>query len=105
MIKLNRFDEFGPNMGLPSMKDFFSKDRYPNQDLIVDYLRNKGKATLVHMNRPKDVFTGEYIECENVAMNDGKYSWNLALAYYVEKYNLQLNQDFIKHVLKQTTIL
>ena len=32
-------------------------------------------------------------------MTDGKYAWRSDVIYYVEKYNMSLLNDFIKHVL------
>ncbi len=97
---LNKYEEFGPGMGFPSMKDFFQSEKYENQDKIVHYLKT-GKPTMVQTMLPKDVFTGEPLDFEMTFVNDGVYSWCSDLAYYVEKYNLRLPDEFIKHALSK----
>lgn len=100
MIILNKFDEFGKNMGFPSMQDFFEKSKYKNQEIIIDYLNN-GLITMTQASYARDVFTGEVINKEKTFMNDGVYAWNSDLVYYVERYNLKLPDEFETHVLKQ----
>ncbi len=102
MIILNKFDEFGKGMGFPSMREFFAEEKYENQQLIADYLKN-GTPTMASTAVARDVFTGERIGREQVFMNDGIYSWVSDLAYYVEKYNLKLPDDFVDYVLNQLT--
>ena len=101
MISLIQYDEFGANMGFPSIKDFFQSKRYEGQDKIIQYLKN-GKCTMASPGRAVDVITGEVIDIEVIFMNDGKYSWTSTLIYYVEKYNLRLPLEFEKYVLNVT---
>ena len=99
MKSLIRYAEFGPNMGLKSMKEFFEPQPYEGMQSIIDYLKN-GKKTYAKAARANDVFTGEAIDVdEYVGMTDGEYSWNSVLSYYVEKYNLRLPKDFEAKVL------
>ena len=95
---LYRYDEFGPGMGYPSMKESFCAEPYPGQDRIVKYLRS-GRKTIAACSRAEDVFTGELIPDERCGMTDEEYSWTGPLAYYVEKYNLRLAPEFEKKVL------
>ena len=46
--------------------------------------------SMVSLQIPKDVITGETIKMEKIGMNDGEYTWFNTLAYYIEKYNLLL---------------
>lgn len=98
MIYIGRFKEFNPNHDFPSIKDSFSPYKYKGQDKISYYLRH-GKKDMLSLEIPKDVITGETIRMEKIGMNDGVYTWFNTLAYYVEKYNLRLPEDFEKHVL------
>lgn len=98
MKSLIHYDEFGTNMGFPSMTDFFHPTPYENMDKIIEYLE-QGNPTYVRGELPKDVFTGERIPCEYIGMTDGVYSWNSVLPYYVRKYNLKLPKEFENHVL------
>lgn len=100
MINLARYDEFGKNMGLPSIVELFSDVPYPNKGKIVDYLKS-GKVSLIGVAPITDVVTGEKIAKELEIMEDGKYSWNNALIYYVERYNVRLPKEFEDYVLSK----
>ncbi len=97
---LNYYKEFGAGDDAPSMKDFFLDKKYPGQDIIVEYLKN-GTPSMVGVGYPIDVYTNERIPGENILMSDGEYDWFRPLAYYVQKYNLQLPIEFQKHVLSK----
>jgi len=99
VISLIQFDEFGPGMGLPSIKDSFSKAPYAGKEKVIAYL-SKGRKTYVATSYSRDVFTGEMIPGERCGMTDGEYSWNSALAYYVERYNLRLPLEFEEKALR-----
>ena len=100
MIYIGEYDELSPGKGYDSMKAHFEKDVYPGKEKIVKYLTT-GKIDMASLELPKDVFTGERIRMEKLGMNDGIYMWWNTLAYYVDKYNLRLPEDFEKHILKQ----
>jgi len=34
-------------------------------------------------------------------MSDGKYQWRSDIIYYVEKYDLELPEEFVNYVLEQ----
>lgn len=92
------YDEFGPGMNLPSMRDAFQSERYPGQDMIVKYLRENGKVHMACPGISRDKITGERLTVEMTHMDDGVYSWTSSLAYYVDKYNLRLPEEFESHV-------
>lgn len=100
MISLSKYDEFGPGMGFPSIKESFSKVPYPNKDIIVNYLKN-GKVGISAGSVVRDIITDEKIANYKTIMSDGKYSWNNSIAYYVENYNLRLPREFEEHVLSK----
>lgn len=47
----------------------------------------------------KDVIAGTVIPGTDVGRNDGEYTWWTSLAYYVEKYNLRLPNEFEQKIL------
>ena len=51
-----------------------------------------------------DIFTGDTISYENCVLGDNKYIWSNELIYYVEKYNAELPDEFIKHILKDLEV-
>lgn len=83
----------------PSMKDSFSDAPIARKPDIVEFLTHGGEALIVGMAWPRDVFTGAPIPGEVEIRSDGSYEWRAELAYYVDKYNLQLPQDFVDHIL------
>lgn len=91
------YDEFGKDMGYPSMTDSFMEHPYEGQEMIVTYLEN-GTKTYAKVELPTDVFTGERIFVESCGMTDGEYSWLSVLPYYVRKYNLRLPKEFEEKV-------
>lgn len=97
MISLINYEEFGPNMGFKSMREFFEAAPYEGQEKIAFYLDN-GTPTYVRMSRGKDFFTGEPISGSYTGMTDGEYSWSSVLSYYVMKYNLRLPKEFEEKV-------
>lgn len=99
-MKYINYQELNPKGNYPMMKDNLSKERYPNQDAIVHFLRN-GEVVLSQLSRNKDVFDGSLIETEVLTLTDGVFYWSNLLAHYVDKYNLKLPEDFEKHILKQ----
>lgn len=99
MIFIGKYNEISPNKGYPSMRDYMSSERYDGQDVIVRYLK-RGKVEAVASGGSKpDVFTGEQIKGEWSIQSDGEYAWGSELSHYVDKYNLILPEDFVKHVL------
>ena len=100
MIILFKYEEFGPGMGYPSIRNHLMNEPYEEKEKIIEYMK-KGHVHMVNGSRMKDVFTGEPIKGEMLFMDDGKYSWTSKLIYYVDKYNLELPEDFIDHILNQ----
>ncbi len=103
MIYIGKYKEFNQDRDYPSIKNFFQKEAYEGQGEIIYYLKH-GKKDMTSMQIPHDVISGEKISMEKIGMNDGVYSWWNTLAYYVEKYNLRLPEEFEKHILKSGMI-
>ena len=101
MIYIGKYDEFSPGRGYDSIKNHFVPIGYANKEKIVEYLMS-GSVDMVSAELPKDVLTGQVITGEKLGMSDGKFAWWNTLAYYVEKYNLRLPEEFENHILKST---
>lgn len=70
---------------------------------VLSYLKDGVSiSAMAHVNH--DVFTGEMIPYEALVYTDGKYRWTSEAVYYVEKYGLMLEKDFIQHVLKEGAV-
>lgn len=102
MVVLGKYEEFAPNMGFPSIKEYFQEEAYESKATILAYL-NSGKVHMVTASLFKDVITGKRTNRELVYMDDGKYSWSSKVPYYVEKYNLRLPKEFEDYVVKKNS--
>lgn len=100
MIILGKYEEFGPGMGFPSIKEYLQDEPYKSKGDILAYL-NGGNVHMVTASVFNDVVTGKQTDRELVYMDDGVYSWSSKLPYYVETHNLRLPKEFETHVLKQ----
>ncbi|MBQ2615593.1 MAG: hypothetical protein IJF90_01910 [Synergistaceae bacterium] len=95
---------FDPELALnyPMMSDSFSDSEVPDKEKIISFLLNGGHVDLATSARATDIFTGEPIGLYSDTRTDGKYSWPTTLAYYVERYNLILPDDFVAHIVQST---
>ena len=98
MIIIGKYDELAPGMGFPSLREHTQNVPYKSKDAVLKHLRN-GNVHMVTASKVVDAFSGEATNLELVFMNDGKYSWSSKVAYYVDKYNLKLPEDFERHIL------
>ncbi len=65
---------------------------------VVEYLRS-GKLGVMRAGWMKDRFTGELVRgCYDHGRSDNSYKWEESLAYYLDKYNLELPADFLAHI-------
>lgn len=101
MTYIGNYKEFDAD-NKHSIREFFSKEPYPNQEKIANYLKNGGQSICSSTSIPKDVFTGESLKMEEIGREDEQYQWFSILSYYVEKYNLRLPIEFEKHILRKT---
>ena len=94
------YKEFVSNEDYPSIQKYLEKEPYPNQGKIAHFLKN-GKIEFARLSRVRDIFTGEQIPFEALAMSDGDYFWSNTLAWYVEKYNLRMPEEFERYILSK----
>lgn len=85
----------------PSMTENFASESYPEKEAILSYLKS-GSLDAIAGSCSIDVFTGESTGIPGSVRSDGTYSWGGDLAYYVDKYNLRLPDEFVNHVLSKT---
>lgn len=82
----------------PPFADCVSKEPIQGKDKIVAYL-HRGKAVAAAAGVFRDVFNGESIKGEALWQTDGQYDWRSDTAYYVDRYNLKLPDDFVTHII------
>lgn len=100
-MKIINFKEFAPKREHPSIHHYLENEPYPDQDKIIQFLKN-GKIEFAQMSRSRDIFTGERIPYEVLGMSDGDYFWSNTLAWYVEKYNLRMPEEFERYILEKS---
>ncbi len=84
--------------GAEYAKKLISDVPMPNKKQIIDYLK-RGKAIAAAAGRARDMFTDEPIKGELLCLSDGEFEWRSDVIYYVDRYNLQLSEEFVKHVV------
>ena len=84
----------------PSIRSLMSDTPHPMKSKIIHYL-SSAKVVAAAAGPMKDVLTGEYTGKELLVQSDGKYRWRSDTQYYVDKYNMRLPDDFIRHALDQ----
>ena len=69
---------------------------------ILDYMRSGNSPVLFTSQPVKDAVTGEELKKVDNGYSDGKYLWFESEIYHFDKYNLKLEDDFIKYVLNKS---
>lgn len=82
-------------------KNYVSAYSSDVKEKLLAYMR-KFKADAFTSAPVVDIITGERIREGNNRRTDGKYAWLEDEIYHLDKYNLQLNNDFIEYVLKHS---
>ena len=101
MIVIGRFKETHNKEEYPSIMNAIHGEPPKDKAKILRYLKN-GEAGAMSPGYLYDRVNRETILRNPVCYNDGKYAWRSDLIYYYEKYNVDLPEDFIKHVLKNS---
>ena len=99
---LGKYEEFAPGMGFDSVEDHIHDKPYDTKQAILRYLKS-GKVHMVTAARIVDIFTGKRTNHQLVHMNDGEYSWNSKLIYYIDEYNLRLPKEIEDNILMKAS--
>ena len=68
----------------------------PWKQKVLKYLTAKWEVVAVAPYANRDMISGEPIQDELVALSDGEYCWRCDLAYYVQKYDVILDEKFVE---------
>jgi hypothetical protein len=113
-VRLNpvvRFREFPfGTAGDPSMRDAMSPRPWEQQQEVLDYLRS-GLVLGVTMgadltdwfdppNKANPVIEGRR-EGGATEMTDGTWFWYAGLIHFIEKYNVRVAEEFVRHAARQ----
>lgn len=101
-IYIGAYRELCPNhQEFPSLMSCCAAGPYDGKKEIIDYLRKGGTEDMISFAIKKDVFSGEKLKGNDIGRSNDRYTWWTSLAHYVEKYNLQLPDEFVNYVLSQ----
>jgi hypothetical protein len=85
----------------PALKTLINKPMDNEiKEKVVKYLK-EGKELAIAPSITRDILDPNVRLPRLSLMGDGEYEWRSDIAYYVEKYDLELPQEFIEHVLEK----
>jgi hypothetical protein len=99
MIAIGEMREVYKDNKYPSIKDLIHKP-IKEKEKVIKYMK-ECKITAVAPARVTDLINPEMKISELCMMTDGKYEWRSDVIYYVEKYDMELPEEFIQHVLNR----
>ena len=89
--------EFSGDDNHRSVKDSIGQRELACKEKILKYL-NSFEADCAAGMSLRDEITGEYVDSGVSGYEDGQYYWDTREIYHFEKYNMELNEDFVEYV-------
>ena len=100
MAKQYIFDRSIKELSKDELAKTTSETALDGKEKVLAYLKQFPECAFT--SAPvKDAFTGEVVYDANNARTDGTYQWYETEIFHFEKYNLKLNEEFIKYVLNR----
>mgnify|MGYP001046517198 CR=1 FL=1 len=99
MVVIGLTRELDNDSKYPSIKELINKP-IKEKKKVIEYMK-KCKVIGVAPAIVRDVINPENRIPELLLMTDGIYEWRSDIIYYVEKYDMELPEEFIQHILKQ----
>jgi hypothetical protein len=103
MIVIGKTCKIYKDAKYPSIKDLINKP-IKEKKKIIEYMK-KCKIEAVAPAIVTDLINPDIKFAELYFMSDGKYGWRSDIIYYLEKYDMELPEEFVQHVLKQKPFL
>ncbi len=100
MKTIGKIKEIYKDESFPSIHQLIQQESPPFKEEVLRHLK-KGKTLSVAAGYAKDVITGESIPGELCFYTDGVFYWRSDVIYYFEKYNIQLESDFLDHIIQK----
>ena len=87
-----------PEIFQRSIRDSIQSDAGPSERALIEYL-NSGIPLIDIMEATPDVISGDrYVSGGSSILTDGEWIWRRDLQYYVDRYHLALDEEFMNHV-------
>ena len=97
MKSIADYKEFNDEKTSPSIVEGVTKTEIPKKSEILKYMRSF-EADVVCPARVYDEVTKEVTNLKLVYYTDGEFFWDERVIYHFEKYNILLNEDFLKKI-------
>lgn len=90
----------------PSMREAMAPEPWPHQDDLLRYLRSGYVIAVVMGGGMRDGFDRGQSTCPMIngrlvdgmtSMTDGVWVWCAGLIYFIEKYNVRVDPEFVAH--------
>lgn len=99
MIIIGQTCELDKDSKYPSIKELINKP-VKEKEKVIEYMK-KCKVVAIAPAIVRDLINPNNKINELCLMTDGKYEWRSDIIYYVEKYDMELPEEFIQHILSQ----
>jgi hypothetical protein len=87
-----------PGLYHGSICDAIADEPYPDESELISYLE-RGIPLIDIMEAGQDVISRDgYIAGCSSVLSDGAWIWRLDLPYYLRRYHLRLDPEFVEHV-------
>lgn len=100
MIVIGKFKENYNDDRLPSIFSAIHDEPPEGKEKILRYMKGGRKGAVAPGYLHDRVANAAIIT--PVSYNDGVYAWRSDVVFYFEHYNIDLPDDFIRHVLKNS---
>lgn len=97
MREISHVSEFGSETGKP-IREMISNNVIPKKEKILKYLKSFEPDCAAGMSLVDEI-TGDVINSGVLGYEDGVFYWDTREIYHFDKYNLELDTDFVKHIL------
>lgn len=99
MIIIGQTCELDKDKKYPPIRDLINKP-IKEKSKVIEYMK-KSKVIAVAPAIVRDIINPNNKIPELFLMTDGKYEWRSDVIYYVEKYDMELPEEFIEYVLSE----
>ncbi len=100
MKEITSYIEMTQNKDDVSLKKFIGY-RLNEKEAILKYFKEHDSETAIITCASTDYISGEKLSNSVTCFDDGEYCWTSEEVYHFKKYDLKLNDDFVRHVLSK----
>ena len=91
------YKEFNDEKNAPSVAEGVRKTEVPKKHEILKYMKSF-EADVVCPALVRDEVTKKETKLTLIYYTDGEFLWDERVIYHFDKYNISLNEDFLKKI-------